>query len=261
MSSNKGFSDDELNDAKPWDLPFVEQPEKPQDKDKTNALNFRSDWKYEPPEEEEAEILPPTAQEIEAIRQAAHDEGYGQGKAQGFEEGKAEGLELGLSEGRESGHTEGLEQGLEEGKGLISAQVEVWQQLIEKLHTPLSQANDETRDQLVKLAVTLAKSVIKTEITSNHQVILQALSEGMKALPVNQTRYQIHMHPDDIALVTEHYSEATLKEKEWQFIEAPTMERGGCDIATEQNAVDVSIERRCRDVIDKFMVNQGLSDD
>ena len=56
MSSNKGFSDDELSDAKPWDLPFVEQPEKPQDKDKTNALNFRSDWKYEPPEEEEAEI-------------------------------------------------------------------------------------------------------------------------------------------------------------------------------------------------------------
>ena len=56
MSSNKGFSDDELNDAKPWDLPFVEQPEKPQDKDKTNALNFRSDWKYEPPEEEEAPI-------------------------------------------------------------------------------------------------------------------------------------------------------------------------------------------------------------
>ena len=43
--------------------------------------------------------------------------------------------------------------------------------------------------------------------------------------------------------------------------QAPAMERGGCDITTVQNAVDVSIERRCRDVIDKFLLNQGLSDD
>ena len=90
MSSNKGFSDDELHEAKAWDLPFVEDARQQQDDGKTNALNFRSDWKYEPPEEEE-EILPPTADEIEAIRQAAYDEGYAEGKATGFEEGKQEG--------------------------------------------------------------------------------------------------------------------------------------------------------------------------
>jgi len=45
------------------------------------------------------------------------------------------------------------------------------------------------------------------------------------------------------------------------LVEAPAMERGGCDITTAQNAVDVSIERRCRDVIDKFLLNQGLSND
>ena len=87
----------------------------------------------------------------------------------------------------------------------MTAQAEVWQMLAEKFHDPLSQANDETRDQLVKLAVTLAKAVIKTEVSTNQQVIMQALSEGIKALPINQADYQIHMNPEDIELLGPNY--------------------------------------------------------
>jgi len=260
MTAKKSFSENEVNEAKKWDLPFVDDPTAPRENEPTNALNKRSDWKYEPPEVEE-EIKPPTAEEIEAIRQAAYDEGYKEGKEKGFEEGKAQGLEAGLAEGKEQGHTEGLEQGLEEGRQQMTAQAEVWQVLAEKFHDPLSQANDETRDQLVKLAVTLAKAVIKTEVSTNQQVIMQALSEGIKALPINQADYQIHMNPEDIELVKEHFGEEEMTKKGWNLVEAPAMERGGCDITTAQNAVDVSIERRCRDVIDKFLLNQGLSND
>ena len=67
MKSYKSFSVAELEDAKGWDLPHVDEQDTIDD-GKTNALNRRSDWKYEPPEEPE-EIKPPTAEEIEAIRQ------------------------------------------------------------------------------------------------------------------------------------------------------------------------------------------------
>lgn len=260
MTAKKSFSDSEANEAKKWDLPFVDDPSAVKEDEPTNALNRRSDWKYEPPEEEE-EILPPTAEEIEAIRQAAYDEGYQEGKTTGFEEGKAEGLETGHAEGKEKGYKEGVEQGLEEGRQQVQTQAEVWQILADKLHDPLSQANDETRDQLVKLAVTLAKAVIKTEVTTNSQVVLQALSEGLKALPINQVEFQIHMHPEDIDIIKSHFGEEEVAKKGWNLIEAPAMERGGCDITTAQNAVDVSVERRCRDVIEKFLINQGLSDE
>jgi flagellar assembly protein FliH len=69
------------------------------------------------------------------------------------------------------------------------------------------------------------------------------------------------MHPDDIALVNAHFGDEEMSKKGWNLVEAPAMERGGCDITTVHNAVDVSIERRCRDVIEKFLLNQGLSDD
>lgn len=260
MSNKKPFSPDEAEGAQAWDLPYVEKPASQNDPSRTNALNRRSDWKYEPPEVEE-EVLPPTLEEIEAIREAAREEGFEEGKAQGYEEGRAAGFEEGKASGYEAGHEEGKAQGLEAGQQHIQEQTERFALLADALSAPLSQANDETRQQLVKLAVTLARAVIRTEITTSDTVILQALSEGLKALPINEAQYQIRMHPNDIARVTDHFGSATLEEKHWQLVESPGMQEGGCDITTSQNAVDVSIERRCKDVLDKFLLNQGLDND
>ena len=35
-----------------WDLPYVEDSSQGLDPNTTNAFNHRSDWKYEPPEED-----------------------------------------------------------------------------------------------------------------------------------------------------------------------------------------------------------------
>lgn len=259
MKSYKSFSVAELEEAKDWSLPHVEAQNKVED-DKTNALNLRSDWKYEPPEEPE-EILPPTAEEIEAIRQAAYEEGFSQGKQTGFDEGKAEGQAQGHEEGLTSGHEAGLEQGLEQGQTQITQQTEIWEALVSQLHEPLTKVDEQVRKEVVKLAVALARAVIRTEVKTNESIILQALSEGLKALPVEENHYSIHMHPDDILLVQQHFEAETIKERSWTFIDTPGLERGGCDIVTKHNAVDLSIERRCRNVLDKFLLEQGLSDD
>lgn len=259
--SQKPPSEDDFMEAKSWDLPFLADDEAEVKSQRTNAFNRRSDWKYEPPEAEDEEILPPTAEEIEAIRQSAYDEGYNEGKQTGFDEGKAAGYE----EGKQLGHDEGLQLGTDEGLQNGQAQIDelaaAWSALADNLTAPLNQVNKETRKQLVKLSVALAKAVIRTEVTTSEDAILQALAEGLKALPMNENLYQIAMHPDDITLVKNHYGDDTIADKKWQFIESPGMARGGCDITTAQNAVDVSVERRTRDVLDKFLLNQGLSND
>lgn len=259
--SDKPHLDDEFLEAKSWDLPFIADEKSAEEKKKTNALNRRSDWKYEPPEPEEEEIKPPTLEEIEAIRQAAYDEGYSEGKQAGFEEGRAAGFEEGKQNGYEEGLQLGKDEGLQQGEAHINELASAWSSLADNLAAPLAQVNDDTRRQLVKLAVALSRAVIRTEVTTTENCILQALSEGLKALPVNDTNYQIAMHPEDIDLVTRHYGEDALSDKGWQLIETPSMARGGCDITTAQNAVDVSVERRCRDVLDKFLLEQGLGND
>ena len=244
---------------KAWDLPFVEDKVR-QDPDKTNAINKTSEWKYEPPEPE-PEIVLPTAEEVEAIRQAAYTEGLETGKTNGYEQGHQQGVEEGFAEGKEKGFSEGHEEGLATGTEEIQQQLLVWQQLNQALNEPVAQVEQELEQELVKLAVSLARSVIRTEMVTNENVIFQALSEGLKVLPIQEKSYQIHMHPEDIELVKQHFSEQEIEKHHWYFVESPGMQRGGCDIVTNSNGVDISIERRTREVLDKFLLNHGLASD
>ena len=246
------------DDVKSWDLPYVEQP-RVEDDTKTNALNRKSTWRYEPPEPEE-EILPPTAEEIEAIRQHAYEEGFAEGKREGFEQGKTEGLEAGTQEGHAQGLEAGHSEGLAQGRESIEAQGKVWQQLIDALHNPVAQISEKAHQELILLAVALAKSVIDVEVKSNQDVVLEALKSALHSLPINENKVHIRMHPDDIELVKVEFDATHISEQQWHFIASPEMSRGGCDISTENNAVDFSIERRSKDVIETFLLQQGLAD-
>lgn len=246
-------------DAEAWDLPYVED-EQPKDLDATNAFNKRSEWKYEPPEPEE-EILPPTAEEIEAIRAAAHREGLESGLAEGRTQGHKEGLASGKNEGFAEGHKEGLEQGLNDAKQDIAQQIEKWQQLIGELYSPVAKTHSEVERQLMLLAISLAKSVIRTELKVPSEVILTALREAVAVLPVSKQTVRIRLHPDDLAFVEKHFSPEQIAKQQWHFIAAPELSLGGCEVMTQDNAVDHSIERRCKEVIDRFLLQHGLSDE
>jgi len=243
---------------KAWDFPYVEDTKLKEDNKTTNALNRKSDWKYEPPEPE-IEILPPTAEEIEAIRAAAHAEGF----SQGHQEGQAQGAEEGLLKGHEEGFAKGLEEGTKQGVIAGDEQIQQhlasWTSLIDSLQNPVANVEQELEKELVLLAVSLAKGVIRSEVKTNFDLIFKALSEGLKALPIQEKHYQIHLHPDDIELVNNHFSPEEITKHRWDFMESPELSAGGCEIVTQSNAVDITIERRVKDVIDKFLLEQGLS--
>ncbi|NCP63992.1 MAG: flagellar assembly protein FliH [Paraglaciecola sp.] len=243
--------------VKSWELPHIEKNQSAKENAKTDVFNRRHDWKYEPPEED-IEVLPPTAEEIEAIRAQAHAEGFAQGQQEGHEAGRLaghqEGLEQGLAEGKEQGHAQGIaaaqEQIAENTASLVA--------LISHLQKPVSKVDKVLERELVTLAVSLARAVIRSEVKTNENLIFQALSEGLKVLPIQESSYQIYLHPEDINLIQTHFSADEITRQAWNLIENPSMARGGCEIITQSNAVDVSIERRVRDVLDRFLLEQGL---
>ena len=250
--------DEQEDEFKAWDLPYVEDSTQSEDDKTTNAFNRKSDWKYEPPEAEE-EILPPTAEEIEAIRAAAHAEGFAQGQLEGHAQGAEEGFAKGHEEGLAKGLEEGTTQGLATGEEQVQQHLNTWVSLIDSIQNPVKRVEKDLEKELVLLAVSLAKGVIRSEVKTNTDLIFQALSEGLKALPIQEKHYQIHLHPDDIQLVNNHFSPEEIIKHRWEFIESPNMSAGGCEIVTQSNAVDITVERRVKDVIDKFLLEQGLS--
>jgi flagellar assembly protein FliH len=250
--------DEQNEEFKAWDLPYVKDTNLTKDNKATNALNRKSDWKYEPPEPE-VEILPPTAEEIEAIRAAAHAEGFSEGQQAGHAQGAEEGLLKGHEEGFAKGLEEGTQQGLVAGDEQVQQLLTNWTSLIDSLQNPVANVEQALEKELVLLAVSLAKGVIRHEVKTNSDLIFQALSEGLKALPIQETHYQIHLHPDDIELVNNHFSQEEITKHRWDFVESPQMSAGGCEIVTQSNAIDITVERRVKDVIDKFLLEQGLS--
>jgi flagellar assembly protein FliH len=200
-----------------WDLPYIEDINQTTDELTTNAFNRKSNWKYEPPEVE-IEISPPTAEEIESIRDAAHAEGYNQGQQEGHTEGYDEGLTKGHEEGLAKGIEEGTSQGLASGEEQVQQHITNWVTLIESIQNPVARVEEALEKELVLLAVSLAKSVIRSEVKTNTDLIFQALREGLKALPIQEKHYQIHLHPNDIELVNNHFSPEEITKHRWDFI-------------------------------------------
>ena len=249
--------EEQQEEIKAWDYPYVEDELQEEKNKVTNAFNRGSTWKYEPPEQD-VEVLPPTAEEIEAIRAAAHAEGFAIGK----EEGQKTGYEEGFNEGKEQGMAQGIEEGKAEGfatgEEQLQQQLATWTALIESIQLPVKKVDAELEKELVLLSVSLAKSIIRSEVKTNNELIFQALSEGLKVLPIQEDRYQIHLHPADIELVNNHFTPEEIAKHHWDLIETPDLSQGGCEIVTKTNAVDVTVERRVKDVLDRFLLEQGL---
>lgn len=222
----------------------------------TNALNLRLPPKgaIEPsPVAEEPEYKPLTAEDMAQLQQAAYDDGFAEGKEEGFSKG--------YTEGREQGQEAGLAQGIAEGKkqGLAAIQPEIENklgqltQLIEQLQQPLKGLNEQVEQALSELALAMAKAVIGVEVKTNPKVVLTALQQATAALPLNAEHVIIKLHPDDLTIIREHYTETDLQERQWQLRAEPLLERGGCVVESEKSSVDRTLTQRLESSLEHFL--------
>jgi len=237
-----------------WPLPTVEKPLTAQEEAKTNAMGKKSSWRYEPPEEVEVEEPQPlTAEEIEEIRQAAYEEGFSQGKEEGFAKGYEEGKAKGHEEGLASGHEEGVASGLEAGKETIDNLSQSWQAMIDQLHQPMANVDKNIEEQLLALLVQLTEAVVLQEAKTNPDILMAAITTGIKALPGQEAQTQIHLHPEDIRMVEQQFGSEHIQESGWRLLPTPQLERGSCQIENSTSNIDLQIKSRLKQVLESFL--------
>ncbi|MDP7591828.1 MAG: flagellar assembly protein FliH [Litorilituus sp.] len=243
----------EQHDLNIWPLPDVEKKPTQAQMDHTNALGKKTNWQYELPEEEEIEVTPLTAEEIEEIRQAAHEEGFSQGKEQGFAKGYEEGKAQGNIEGTTQGLEQGTEQGLAQGKATIDALSVKWQSLIEQLDKPLTNVEKNVEEQLLHLVVQLTEAVVLQEAKTNPNILMAAISTGIKSLPSSDAQTQIHLHPEDIKQVVEQFGEQHIMDSGWRLLPAPQLTPGSCQIENSTSSIDLQMKSRLKQVLEPFL--------
>lgn len=249
----QSLTSEEVDNLDTWSLPDVKATSD-EDDGKTNAFGKSRSWRYEPPEETEiAEPVPLTAEEIEEIRQAAFDEGFNHGKEEGFAKGFDEGKVAGHQEGLTTGHEEGVNSGLAEGKETSEQQIAAMQSLIEQLHQPLANVEKNVEAQLLQLVVQLTEAVTKQEAKTNPDILLSAISEGIKALPAQESHTQILLNPQDIRLVEQQFGAGHVQEQGWQLLAAPQLPVGSCQIENSTSNIDLNIKSRLNEVLESFL--------
>ncbi len=176
-------------------------------------------------------IREPTQKEIEARRQQGYDEGFKKGKQEGIVAGQ-----------------ENLKQ-----------QAEHLAQVVNQLSKPLENLDDEVVNELVTLAMTIAKHLVRREIKEHPGEIVAIVREAVAVLPTTSRTIQIFLHPDDAALLKESL---TISEQgRWTLVDDPSITRGGCRLTTESAALDASIETRLAAVVAEVMGGERKEDD
>jgi flagellar assembly protein FliH len=161
--------------------------------------------------------------QLAALREAARQQGYAEGKQQGHEEGK------------KAGYTAGLEQ----GRSDAAKEITCLQQLAENFRSELTQANEVIAQDMLSLALDLAKAMLKTALQVRPELVLPIVSEAVRYLPTLQQPAILYLHPMD-AQIVQRAMEAELSKSGWRIAQDAQVERGGCRIETGSNQIDAT---------------------
>ena len=147
-------------------------------------------------------------------------------------------------EAYKKGYDEGLAAGAEE----IAARSRRFEELLKALSKPFDRLDEKVEKELVELAIAITKQLFRREIRVNPSHVIGVVREAIRLLPVASRNVQVHLHPDDAALVRETLSPAE-HEPAWTIVEDPLIEKGGCNVTTDNSRIDATNESRLNTVI------------
>lgn len=185
-----------------------------------------------------ATIALPTAEEIEQIQQQARDEGLAEGRAAGRQDGHATGYR--------EGHAEGHTAGYQAGQALAGQEADCLHALAERLDNALTRMESAVADELLALAVALAREVVRHEIAARPEGLLNVVHEALAQLPHQHAA--IYLHPDDAALLRNHLGEQ-LSHAGQRIHEDFKLQRGDCLIEAGGTQIDATVAMRWQRVL------------
>lgn len=149
----------------------------------------------------------PTADEVTAIEQQARDDGY----------------RAGLAEARD-------------GNARIAS-------LLTGLSASVARLERDMAQTLVKLAVDLARQVVRESLVVRPDLIVPVVQEALSGIARISEPGGVFVHPDDLPIVAERLGDA-LAHGGWKAFADERIARGGCRLEFAGGQVDATIETR-----------------
>ena len=169
------------------------------------------------------ELIPPTEEELAAIRAAAHADG----EAIGFE----------------AGSNAGYIDGLEKGRAEAAEELAHLQTISATFARALATADEVIANDVLDLALHLARGMLRVALPIKPELMLPIVRDAIAYLPVVQQPAVLMLNPLDVDLVRGAMGD-DIDKGGWRVIEDASIERGGCKVDTASNQIDAQVEAR-----------------
>jgi flagellar assembly protein FliH len=159
----------------------------------------------------------------------------------------------------DAAHAAGLAEGRAAGQMELRRRTERLDALLSNLARPFADLDQEVEQQLVDLALALARQLVRRELRIDPTQVIAIVREAVSVLPVSARDVRVHLHPEDAAIVRE-YLAPTENVRAWKLVEDPVMMRGGCQVATSTSRVDARLETRLGKLVAELVGGERAND-
>ena len=142
---------------------------------------------------------------------------------------------------KKSAFDEGYRQGLEQA----SADIEQFRNNIKEFLVAPKEVFEYIAPDILEISVDIAKGIIKREVQSDPQIIIDTIIDVLKTASKNEPKVNIRVSPKVVAFVKDSLPNATYEngiDTKINIISDPSVEEGGCVFQTNNGIVDASID-------------------
>ena len=147
------------------------------------------------------------------------------------QQARAKGYEVGRWEGLEAGH-----QAVQEGAQRLA-------QLYDEAAHSFRQITENVESELAKLAGAIAKEIVRQELKTQPELILEAVSQACSVLSASARDVDVHLRPEDVAIVKDGLKDDP-PAQHWRIIEDRSLAQGDCQINSSAEFIDATLQTR-----------------
>jgi flagellar assembly protein FliH len=127
---------------------------------------------------------------------------------------------------------------------------------LNELRNRFSDLDSAGADQVLELALTIARQVVRREVQVSRDAVLPVLREAIAGIIDQHAHPRVHLNPQDLQLL-QHDLDADGLFKGCRFVADALVSRGGCHIDTPQGEVDALLSTRWRRVLEALGMDEA----
>ncbi len=170
-----------------------------------------------------------------------------------------------IRQAKEEAFAQGVAHGVSQAQSTLANDASnEWQQkvnqldgLISSLNEPLNATDENVEKEILNLVMSMTQRLCRHELSINPEQVMTIVQEAKALLPANAKNIQIHVHPEDAALMRQAMQEKGDDSISAYLHENHELSRGDCKVVSDAGQIDATLEARINELANRILNNDG----